>query len=162
MIQGFLVHLLLIVVYLALTADVSFINIAFAAIVAFGVLYVFGMASGGVGVGGYAARVAGLCGFVVYFIRILIVANLQVAYEILTPGYGMSPRLVGYSVAGLSDVQITWLANSITLTPGTLSVDLDDDRDLLYIHAMYGEDREALIAELDELKERLLRGVFGE
>jgi multicomponent Na+:H+ antiporter subunit E len=169
MIQGLLVHLVLVVIYLALTGDLSLVNIVFGAIVGFGVLLVFGHATADRHADrgrSYAARIAGLLGFTAYFVRILIVANLEVAYEILTPGYGMSPRVLRYPVDGLTDVQVTWLANAITLTPGTLSIDVlgdaDDPHRCLHIHAMYGSDRDALVASLDELKRRLLEGVFGQ
>lgn len=160
MIHGFLVHLVLVVIYLALTGDVSFVNIVFGVAIAYGVILVYEGATQNAR--SYSRRILGLASFSVYFTRILIVANLEVAREILTPGYQMSPRLLRYSVAGMTDVQITWLANAITLTPGTLSVDLNAEADSLYIHAMYGEDRDALVAGLDELKTRLLEGVFGQ
>ena len=47
-----------------------------------------------------------------------------------------------------SDAQITLLANLITLTPGTLSVDVSDDRKTLFIHALDVPDREALIGRI--------------
>ncbi|MCG8401158.1 MAG: Na+/H+ antiporter subunit E, partial [Firmicutes bacterium] len=100
--------------------------------------------------------------FLVFFITILIKANLEVAWEIITPGYHMQPRIIRYSVEGLTLVQITVLANLITLTPGTLSADVDDDGSHLYIHAMYAGDREAAVAELDRLKHRMMREVFGQ
>ncbi|MEM6332334.1 MAG: Na+/H+ antiporter subunit E [Planctomycetota bacterium] len=160
MIQGFLVHLVLVVIYLALTGDVSFVNIVFGVAIAYGVMLVFDGATQQAN--SYSRRILGLAAFSVYFVRILIIANLEVAREILTPGYQMTPRLLRYNVAGMTDLQITWLANAITLTPGTLSVDLDPETDCLYIHAMYGDDRDALVAGLDELKTRLLKGVFGQ
>ena len=43
-----------------------------------------------------------------------------------------------------TDAEITLLANLITLTPGTLSLDVSDDRRVLYIHAMYVDDVEEL------------------
>jgi len=165
MIQGLLVHLVLVVIYLALTGDLSLVNVLFGVIVGFGVLYVFGLATSDQrDRASYGQRVFDFFAFTGYFARILVVANLQVAYEVLTPGYGMSPRLLRYPVPGLTDIQVTWLANAITLTPGTLTVDVEgeDDQRYLFIHAMYGEDRDALVADLDELKVKLLRGVFGE
>lgn len=114
------------------------------------------------GVGqGYGAKGWKLISFAIYFVRILIVANLQVAREIMTPGYQMQPRIIRYPVGGLSDVQITCLASAITLTPGTLSTDVSDDKQYLYIHCMYAKDRRRAVAELDELRDRLMKEVFG-
>jgi multicomponent Na+:H+ antiporter subunit E len=53
-----------------------------------------------------------------------------------------------------TDVEITLLANLITLTPGTLSMDISDDRKVLYVHAMYVDDPEALRAEIKNGFER--------
>ncbi len=102
-----------------------------------------------------------LISFAFYFVRILVKANLQVAWEIVTPGHNMTPRLIRYDVQGLSPAQITTLANTITLTPGTLSVDIGDDQRHLYVHCMYAADRDAAVQELDELRDRLMREIFG-
>ena len=102
-----------------------------------------------------------LLSFVVYFIRILVKANLQVAWEIITPGYAMQPRFIRYSVAGMTPLQITSLANAITLTPGTLSVDVSDDDQTLYVHCMYARTRQDAVRDLDELRDRMMNEVFG-
>ncbi len=109
---------------------------------------------------GYGSRVWKLLSFLVYFIRILIKANLQVAWEIITPGFNMHPKIVKYDVTDLTPAQITTLANSISLTPGTLSVDVADDERHLYVHCMYAKDRAAAVADLDELRDRIMREIF--
>ena len=95
-----------------------------------------------------------------YFLYILVKANLDVAWEIITPGYAMKPRMIRYDVTGLTPIQITTLANAITLTPGTLSADINDAGDTLYIHAMYAEQKQDATKDLDELRDKLLKLVF--
>ncbi|MEM9415910.1 MAG: Na+/H+ antiporter subunit E [Planctomycetota bacterium] len=109
----------------------------------------------------YLLRLVNVIRFAVYFLYILIRANLDVAWEIITPGFRMKPRMIRYDVAGLTPVQVTTLANAITLTPGTLSADVDDAGQSLYIHAMYAEHRQDAVDQLDELRRRLMWLVFG-
>lgn len=98
--------------------------------------------------------------FLLYFVRILIIANVQVAWEIITPGYHMTPGIIRYPVAGMTPTQITTLANCITLTPGTIAAEIDKAGETLYIHGMYLGDRDKAMAGINELRDRLLREVF--
>jgi len=59
-------------------------------------------------------------------------ANFDVAYRVITGK--INPGIVKISPELKTDMGITMLANSITLTPGTLSVDIDEDKNDLYIH----------------------------
>ena len=59
-------------------------------------------------------------------------ANIDVAYRVITGK--INPGIVKISPDLKTDLGITMLANSITLTPGTLSVDIDEDKNDLYIH----------------------------
>ena len=59
-------------------------------------------------------------------------ANIDVAYRVITGK--INPGIVKISPNLKSDAAITLLANSITLTPGTLSVDIDENNNDLYIH----------------------------
>jgi multicomponent Na+:H+ antiporter subunit E len=74
--------------------------------------------------------------FIVYLIGPFFIAmakaNIDVAYRVLTGK--INPGIVKISPGLKSDLGITMLANSITLTPGTLSVDIDEDSNDLYIH----------------------------
>lgn len=112
------------------------------------------------GTGRYISRLWAVVRFACYFLYILVKANLDVAWEIITPGYTMTPRMIRYDVKGLTPVQITVLANAITLTPGTLSADINDAGDILYIHAMYAEKKTDATKDLDELRDKLLKLVF--
>ena len=109
---------------------------------------------------GYATKVWQLLTFTWYFIYILTKANWQVAKEVLSPDRTRVPRIVRYSVDGLTEVQITTLANAITLTPGTLVIDVSPDRQFLYVHCMFAADREGAVRELDELRDRMMDEVF--
>ncbi|MEM8875553.1 MAG: Na+/H+ antiporter subunit E [Planctomycetota bacterium] len=113
----------------------------------------------------YGGRIIRLIRFGVYFVRILVIANIDVAREVITPGSRLHPRIVRFEVTDLTPVQITVLSNAITLTPGTLVVDVsdkgDDGQQFLYIHCMFGADRGLSIEGITELRRRLLTEVFG-
>jgi multicomponent Na+:H+ antiporter subunit E len=59
-------------------------------------------------------------------------ANIDVAYRVITGK--INPGIVKISPNLKTDLGITMLANSITLTPGTLSVDIDEEKNDLYVH----------------------------
>jgi len=94
--------------------------------------------------------------FVVYFLKEMLLANLRVAYDVVTPTYYMRPAVVAVPLEAKTDVEITLLAMVITLTPGTLSLDVSTDRKVLYIHAMFAADPEALRHEIKDGFERRL------
>jgi len=93
-------------------------------------------------------------GFLAYYAWELLKSNAVILYEILTPGLDMRPGVIGIPIRAKTDLEITILANLITMTPGTLSLDISPDRRTLYIHAMYIHDPEALRKDIQENLER--------
>lgn len=106
---------------------------------------------------GYAGRVPRFILLVLIFIWDVILANLRIAYEVATPNLNIKPGVFAYPLAAKTDMEITSLANYITLTPGTLSLDVSDDRSVLFIHAMYLDDEQELIDEIRVVERRILR-----
>lgn len=159
MIHAFLLNLVLAVVYVALVAEMSYFNFIAGFVVGYIVIWVYGLSKPD----GprYNQRVFQFIRFVGYFLWILTKANLQIAWEIITPKLNQTPRIIRYPVEGFTDVEITTLANLITLTPGTLVVDVSDDNNWLYIHCMYAREPEVAVAGLDELATRMRQEVFG-
>lgn len=152
-----LLNIALTLLWMMLNRDTSFLN----GVLGFGlgaVVVELGLRASGKGT--YVLQLRDLVRFVCYFLYILVKANLDVAWEIITPGMNMKPRMIRYDVTGLSEMQVTTLANAITLTPGTLSADVNDDGDTLYIHAMYAENKKDATKDLDELRDKLLKLVF--
>ena len=107
-----------------------------------------------IGVPGYGYRTQQVLGLAGFFIWELIKANLRVAYDVLTPGYQIRPGVVAIPLDVKTDAEITLLANLITLTPGTLSLDVSVDRRVLYIHAIYLDDPETLRRQIKQGFER--------
>ncbi|MGF1452216.1 MAG: Na+/H+ antiporter subunit E [Opitutales bacterium] len=99
--------------------------------------------------------------FVVFYAKEVALSNFRVAYDVITPPILAEPGLLEVELSeGLSDLQIMMLANLITMTPGTLSIDVSDDKRRLLIHAMYLDDQESLRRSLKEDFERRVRNVF--
>jgi len=102
----------------------------------------------------YFTRVGRLAGFLGFYVWKLVLANLRLAYDVLTPRHHMRPGVVGVPLDAETDREITLLANLISLTPGTLSLDVSSDRRMLYLHAMYIDDVDALRREIKDGYER--------
>jgi multicomponent Na+:H+ antiporter subunit E len=86
--------------------------------------------------------------FFFFFLWELIKANLHVAYEVVAPKWTMEPGIIKIPLDVKTDLQITFLANLITLTPGTLSLDVSEDKKVLYVHSMYVRDKEKFIRSI--------------
>lgn len=82
------------------------------------------------------------------FLRELVLSAVKVGWLALQPRLRLRPAIIAYPLTVTTDAQITLLANMITLTPGTLSVDVSDDRRWLYIHAIDVPSREALVGDI--------------
>ncbi|MFA9432435.1 Na+/H+ antiporter subunit E [Egicoccus sp. AB-alg2] len=91
------------------------------------------------------------------FLWALLVSNVRVAWEVLTPGFGMTPAIVRVPTSTRTDWETTLLANMITMTPGTLSIEIDEDTRDLYVHTLYYEGREAFLADIASLERTLLK-----
>ena len=90
----------------------------------------------------YFDKVGQVTRFAIFFFWELILATLRVALDIVTPRHLMKPAILAIPVNSKSDVQTTTLANVITLTPGSLSLNVSDDGRTLYVHVMYVDDVE--------------------
>lgn len=102
---------------------------------------------------GRALRLAGL------FVLELCLSAVRVARDTLAPRMTFRPAIIAMPLSVTSETEIMLLANLISLTPGTLSVDVSTDRSTLYIHAMDVDDPDALRAEIREGFERRIREV---
>ncbi|MGM0387352.1 MAG: Na+/H+ antiporter subunit E [Natrinema limicola] len=74
----------------------------------------------------------------------LLRANIDVAYRVLSPGMPIEPEVILVPLRVESDIAITVIANSITITPGTVTLDYDDETNALYVHGVDGRDPEAI------------------
>jgi len=72
--------------------------------------------------------------YVPVFLWELVKANLDVAYRVIHPALPIAPGIVRVKTTLTGDTAITFLANSITLTPGTLTVDVDRKNGYLFVH----------------------------
>jgi multicomponent Na+:H+ antiporter subunit E len=91
----------------------------------------------------------------------LAMSAYKVARMALRRDLDLQPGIFSYETELASDAEITLLANLITLTPGTLTVDISDDRRTLYIHAVDCSDVEATRADIRNGFERRIREAFA-
>lgn len=153
MLKKLLMNLLLTFVWVALTGRLLFVNFAFGFILAFIIMWVTERR----GDRGYFNRIPKIISFTLFFIFELVKANLEVAFHVVSPRLRMKPGIVAIPLNVTTDFEITLLANLITLTPGTLSLDVSDDKKVLYVHSLNIKDRDQFIASIkDGFEKRIL------
>jgi multicomponent Na+:H+ antiporter subunit E len=93
------------------------------------------------------------------FARDLVLSSLQVARVVVTPGDTTAPRFCLVPLArARSPLEVTLVANYITLTPGTLTVDVSPDGRTLLVHSLLaGADSDAVCADVVAIEARVLR-----
>ena len=99
-----------------------------------------------------------------YFFLVLkdiLIANMQVAVLVLGPIRKLKPGFVAVPLDVTSDVGITLLASTVSLTPGTVSVEVSEDKKWLYVHALHLDNEQALIDEIKQRYERPIKEILG-
>jgi len=147
-------NLLLALVWTMLTGDMSFGNLLVGFALGFMILMFQRAASHQ---GEYFRKVVAVAGFVVFFVYELVVSSLRVAYDVITPTLHARPGIIAIPLTMETDIEITVLANVITLTPGTVTLDISEDHKFIYVHAMFADDPERVRRQIkDGIERRLL------
>ncbi|NLS10668.1 Na+/H+ antiporter subunit E [Nesterenkonia sp. MY13] len=96
--------------------------------------------------------------FLFWYAKEFILANTRVSLDVLRPKgrQKMSPAIIAVPAASESDAEWTMISNFITLTPGTLTLTISREHKILYVHGMFVDSREALVAEIQEMENRML------
>lgn len=157
MIKQFLMNLLLSFIWVALTGSMYYTNFLFGFMIGFGILWIMNRNESD---RRYFNKVPRIISFIFYFLYEMIKANVQVAYDVMTPKYFMRPGIVRYPMNAQTDMEINLLSMVISLTPGTLILDISEDRKTIYIHVMYLQDAEKFIKDTKTgLERRLLEAL---
>lgn len=92
--------------------------------------------------------------FIIFYLKKLVMANLYLAFDILTLKFYMKPAIIEIPLHLKKGYEIMILVSLVTMTPGTLVLDVSD-KEHLYIHAMYLDDEGALKQEIMHLEDRI-------
>lgn len=99
---------------------------------------------------------------VLYFLMEVVITSIQVVWDVLTPTHLSQPNIIRVPLDVKSDLEIMILSNMISLTPGTLTLDVSEDRSHLVLHAMFASNEEEVIANIKNgLERRLLEVTRG-
>jgi multicomponent Na+:H+ antiporter subunit E len=150
----FLWNILLALTWAMLGGNFNLANVVVGFLVGYGVLL---LAQRGIGTSPYFRRLRRVISFIGFFLWELLLANLRVAHDVVTPPLYARPGVIAIPLEARTAVEVTLLANLLTLTPGTLSLDVSDDGRVLYLHAMFIDDPERFRRRIkDGLERRLL------
>ncbi|SUB00267.1 Multiple resistance and pH homeostasis protein E [Pannonibacter phragmitetus] len=153
----FLVNILLAAAWGAVTGSFSVVNLAFGYVLGLGALYLIREQ---INTGGYFRRASRVIGLILLFLYELVMSAWRVLRIVTRPKLDLNPGFIAFPLRVESDFEIALLANLITLTPGTLSVDVSEDRKVLYIHCIDVPDPEGTIADIRNGFERKIMEAF--
>jgi multicomponent Na+:H+ antiporter subunit E len=106
-------------------------------------------------------RLIAVLSYLVYLVREVLAGAWRVTRSVVSPGAASSPGIVEFPLRCRTDLQITALSASITITPGTLVLGTAEAREgtppTLFVHALFAPDRESVLADLRDMETRLLR-----
>jgi multicomponent Na+:H+ antiporter subunit E len=156
-VKEFLANLLLGLTWAAMTGEISEGSILTGLALGYVILYFL---QDLLGLSLKTLKILPLARLVAYFLRDLVAATLRVAYDVVTPKHRMRPGVIALPLEAKTDEEITLLAGLISLTPGTLALEVSPDRRNLFIHVMYLEDPDAVRREIKEGLERRMLEVM--
>lgn len=147
-------NLLLALGWVAMSGQFDVVNLLVGFVFGYVVLYLLQRV---IGRSRYFTRTVGLIHFIGFYAVEVASANLRVAHDVVTPRIYAKPGIVAVPLDARTDVEITLLSNLITMAPGSLLVDVADDRSVIYVHAMYLDDPDEFRRQIkDDLERRVL------
>ena len=155
----FLTNILLAIVWVLLTGNINGSNFVFGFVLGFFIVWMISLRNKDTR---YVKFIPKIIVFVLYFFYQLIKANFEVAYEVATPHHNMNPGIVAIPLDITTDFEITVLTSVIALTPGSLCIDVSEDKKTLYVHSMNIVSREDYIHQIKNgFEKRLLNITRG-
>ncbi len=141
----------------ALMGSFSTVNLLAGYVLGFGALWVarplFGETR-------YFRRVGRMIGLAGFFLYELVISSLRVAWDVVTPPIYARPGIIIVPLEEMTDAEILLVSNLVSLTPGTLSLDVSEDRRNLFVHAMFIDDPDRLRQEIKDGMERRVLEAF--
>lgn len=154
--NGFWWNCVLTIAWVAMTGQVTVANTVIGFLIGTGILMLAGRA---IGAPGYVQTVSAVVVLALAFLRDLVIANLAVARDILRRQSQLRPGIIGVPLDAKTDGEITTFANLLTLTPGSTSLDVSEDRSTLYLHVVYLDPKgpDATREQVKEVEARVLK-----
>ena len=149
--------ILLAIAWAALQGEVSLVNLLTGYIVGFAILAL--LARGGVMPSTLLSRATYALSLAGFFAWELLIANFRVAADVLR-GHQIEPAVVGIPLDITSDGEILLLSMLINITPGSVTIDLSDDRRTLYVHVMHMTSADQTRREIKNGFERRVKLLF--
>jgi multicomponent Na+:H+ antiporter subunit E len=141
----FLLNLILALTWAALQGDLNVTNLVIGFLVSAAVIYVFRQMFFEPR---YFTKIGLGIKLVLVFFKELIKANLSVLKVVISPRLRVRSGVIAVPTELRNDVALTLLANMITLTPGTLTLDISPDRRYLFVHTLNLDDPEDVKREI--------------
>ena len=149
--------ILLALVWAALQGEISLGILVVGYVVGYAILAL--LARGGVMPSTLASRTARALELAAFFARELVVANFRVAADVVR-GTRIEPAVVAIPLDITTDGEILLLSMLINITPGSVTIDLSDDRRSLYVHVMHMTSPDATRREIKDGFERRVKRLF--
>ncbi|MEO1639812.1 MAG: Na+/H+ antiporter subunit E [Pseudomonadota bacterium] len=156
----FILNMTLAVIWAALWGSLTLAQFALGFVIGFAALWFAQPLFGGPS--GYYVRAYRIVRLILFFLYDLCVSSVRVAFDVLTPTDRSNPAILEMPLDVKTDFEILLVTNLISLTPGTLSLDVTPDRKTLIVHAMFADDPDQVIRDLKDGMERMVREVFEE
>jgi multicomponent Na+:H+ antiporter subunit E len=107
-----------------------------------------------------ARRAWAMGGLALYLLGQVVVSSARVIWDALTPRRRVRPGIVATPLEELSDMEIMLLVAMVTLTPGSIVLQVSEDRRVIYVHAMYIEDAEQTRRQVKQgFERRIIRAM---
>ncbi len=152
------VNLLMAIVWAAVTGSASLHNLIFGFVLS---TLALGLIREQINGTGYITRSLRVASLLWLFLIELAKSAWKVAIMVVSPRLEIKPGIFAFPLTVTRDFEITLLANLITLTPGTLSVDVSDDKKTLYVHAIDCADPDGARRDIAEGFERKILEAFA-
>lgn len=147
----FLVNVLLALVWIALTGKFNAENLGLGLLAGF---IVIALTSRIWGEKPYAQKAWYIIKFLLFIILEIIVSSIKIAFDVVRPTLKARPGVIAIPLEKDTNLEITILATLISLTPGTLTLDVSSDKKTLFVHSMFAGDVDTLRKNIKETLEK--------
>lgn len=95
--------------------------------------------------------------FILFYLSKLVEANLYIAYDILTPRLRIKPGFIKVPLTLKSNFGLLLFSNLLSMTPGSLSIDITDDKKTILVHVLYETTQDDMLKEFNVIQNKIKR-----